>query len=54
MRSTNHIGIHDTLKAIRKGNREAQFEIFGPGFHCFNKVKTSKKQYNRKNYKIEY
>ena len=44
----------DVIKATRKGNREAQFEIFGPGFHTFHKVVKSKKAYNRKNFKIEY
>lgn len=47
--------IPDIIKATRKGNREAQFEIFGPGFHTFHKVVKSKKVYNRNNYKkIEY
>lgn len=47
--------INDIIKATRKGNREAQFDIFGPGFHTFHKVVKSKKVYNRNNYKkIEY
>lgn len=46
--------VPDIIKATRKGNREAQFEIFGPGFHSFHKVVKSKKAYSRKNYKIEY
>lgn len=47
--------INDIIKATRKGNREAQFEIFGPGFHTFHKVVKSKKVYNRNKYKkIEY
>lgn len=43
--------IQDIIKATRKGNREAQFEIFGPGFHTFHKVVKSKKVYNRHNSK---
>lgn len=46
--------IPDIIKATRKGNREAQFEIFGPRFHSFHHIKKSKKVYSRKNYKIEY
>ena len=46
--------VPDIIKATRKGNREAQFEIFGPGFHTFHTVVKSKKVYSRKNYKIEY
>ena len=46
--------IPDIIKAVRKGNREAQFEIFGPGFHSFHKIAKSKKVYSRKNYKIKY
>lgn len=44
--------VPDIIKATRKGNREAQFEIFGPGFHTFHKVVKSKKVYNRKKFKI--
>jgi hypothetical protein len=40
--------ISKELKAVRKGNREADFEIFGPGFHSKTKIKKSKKTYTRK------
>ena len=40
--------ISKELKAVRKGNREAEFEIFGPGFHSKTKIKKSKKLYSRK------
>lgn len=38
----------DALKAMRKGNREAQMELLGPGFHTFNQLHRSKKTYTRK------
>ena len=34
----------DALAAMRKGNREADQEIFGDGFHQTKKVKKKKKQ----------
>lgn len=41
----------DLLKAVRKGNRDAEFEMYGPGFHSKCKIVKSKKEYNRKKYK---
>lgn len=38
----------DALKAMRKGSREAQAELLGPGFHTFNQPHKSKKTYTRK------
>ena len=38
----------DAIKAMRRGGREAEQEIFGPGFHSFDKVHRSKKTYTRK------
>lgn len=38
----------DAIKAMRKGGREAEMDIFGPGFHSFNRVHQSKKTYTRK------
>lgn len=35
------------LLATRKGNREAEFETKGPGFHAREKVRESKKVYKR-------
>ena len=46
------INTNDTLKAIRRGNREAEFEVFGPGYHSKNKVQKSKRKYDRKQNKI--
>lgn len=40
--------IPDLLKAVRKGNREAEFELYGPGFHSKTKIVKSKKIYSRK------
>ena len=44
----------DIIKAIRKGSRDAEFEIFGPGFHCKDHAKKSKKAYNRSKEKKDY
>ncbi len=45
----------DALKAMRKGGREAQQELLGPGFHSFLHVHVSKKVYTRKEkHKGEY
>lgn len=38
----------DAIKAMRRGSREAERELFGPGFHSFNKRYKSKKTYTRK------
>lgn len=38
----------DVIKAMRRGGREAEMELFGPGFHSSNHVHQSKKTYNRK------
>lgn len=42
------MNISNELKAVRRGNREAEFEIFGPGFHSKTKIKKSNKLYSRK------
>lgn len=36
------------VKAMRKGNREAEMEILGPGFHATTRMHRSKKTYTRK------
>ena len=36
------------LIAARKGNRDGEFEVFGPGFHCKDRAVSSRKKYNRK------
>jgi len=38
----------DAIKAMKRGNREAQQEMLGPGFHSFNRLHQSKKTYTRK------
>ena len=38
----------DAIKAMRRGGREAEQELLGPGFHSLNKVHKSKKTYTRK------
>ena len=39
----------DAYKAMRRGSREAQMELLGPGFHSFDRIHKSKKTYTRKN-----
>lgn len=43
--------ISDVVKAMRRGQREAEMEILGPGFHAKTKPHKSKKIYSRKNNK---
>ena len=38
----------DAIKAMRRGGRETEKELFGPGFHSFNRLHKSKKTYTRK------
>jgi len=38
----------DALKAMRRGSREGEQELLGPGFHASNRVHRSKKTYTRK------
>ena len=40
--------LDDVIKAMRRGNREGQQEVLGPGFHSTNRVHRSKKTYTRK------
>ena len=42
------ITLDDYIKAAKKGNREAEQEMLGPGFHATNRVHESKKTYTRK------
>ena len=42
------ISIEDYLKAVKKGNRLAEQELLGPGFHTSDRAHKSKKVYNRK------
>lgn len=39
----------DAIKAMRRGSREAEMEIFGQGFHSRHHIHPSKKTYTRKN-----
>lgn len=38
----------DAIKAMRRGGREAELELLGPGFHSHNRVHKSEKIYTRK------
>jgi hypothetical protein len=38
----------DAIKAMRRGGREAEMELLGPGFHAKTHVHKSKKTYTRK------
>ncbi len=38
----------DAVKAMRRGQREAQQELLGPGFHSNTHTHRSKKTYTRK------
>lgn len=38
----------DAIKAMRRGGREAEMELLGPGFHSHNRVHKSEKTYTRK------
>ena len=40
--------LDDVIKAMRRGNREGEQEVLGPGFHSNNRVHRSKKTYTRK------
>ena len=40
--------LDDVIKAMRRGNREGQQEVLGPGFHSSNRIHRSKKTYTRK------
>jgi len=38
----------DAIKAMRRGGREAEMELLGPGFHSRSRVHKSDKIYTRK------
>jgi len=38
----------DAIKAMRRGGREAEMELLGPGFHSYNRLHRSEKIYTRK------
>lgn len=43
-----HDGVTDAVKAMRKGNREAEMELLGPGFHSRHSIHKSANIYTRK------
>lgn len=47
-RKVGTISMSDYIKAARKGNRLAEYDLFGPGFHSTSKIHRSKKVYTRK------
>ena len=38
----------DAIKAMRRGGRESEMELLGPGFHSHNRIHKSDKIYTRK------
>ena len=48
MQKKKSITLDDYLRASRRGNREAEQELLGPGFHSHNRTHKSKKLYSRK------
>lgn len=47
-RKTKILTTLDAIKAMRRGSREAEMELLGPGFHSHNRVHRSEKIYTRK------
>ena len=43
-----HASTLDAIKAMRRGGRESEQELLGPGFHSYHKVHQSEKVYTRK------
>ena len=48
-----HNGPKDAMAAMRKGNREADQEMYGGGFRQTKKIHKAKGDYNRKGNKID-
>ena len=42
------VNLADLVNASRKGSREGEQELLGPGFHSTNRIHRSKKTYTRK------
>lgn len=42
------VTLDDYIKASKIGNREAEMELKGPGFHSTSRIHRSKKTYTRK------
>lgn len=47
-KNSTSITLDDYIKAVKKGNREAEMELLGPGFHSKDRAHKSKKIYSRK------
>lgn len=47
-KKNRHDGVTDAVKAMRKGNREAEMELLGPGFHSKHSIHKSANTYTRK------
>ena len=47
-KKTLHTTTLDAIKAMRRGGREAEMELLGPGFHSHNRVHKTEKIYTRK------
>ncbi|MBR0432894.1 MAG: hypothetical protein IJK15_04245 [Bacteroidaceae bacterium] len=47
-RKVNQAISKDVIKAMRRGGREAEQEMLGPGFHSFKRLHQSKVTYTRK------
>jgi len=43
-----HVTLDEVIKANRRGDRMAEMELLGPGFHSMKRVHKSKKSYTRK------
>lgn len=48
-----HKSPKNTLNAMRKGNRDAEREIYGDGFKSMKKIHKTKADYNRKDNKVD-
>jgi len=46
--TTKSLTMEDYIKAAKRGNREAEQELLGPGFHSKTRIHKSKKLYTRK------
>ena len=47
-KKNRHGEVTDAVKAMRKGNREAEMELLGPGFHRKHSIHKSANIYTRK------
>ncbi len=47
-KTAKSITMDDYIKAAKRGNREAEIELLGPGFHSKDRAYKSKKLYTRK------